>query len=242
MGRRLVTVLVMVLAAAGCKSPPDRLITADGQVVTGRLESLAEGAARISGVTLEVPRGNARVWARNGASLLGTVTVQNRTLTVTMPGGGLEMPLSDVSMILWGETAAESRVFDVPSEAGWVCTHVVVGRGDPLTVSAGGAVMTEAGVSGPDGTEKFSSSTALIPHAVGGSLVMRIGSEGVPIQVGASWTGTAPSDGAIYLAVNTLFEGAGTARGHYTAVLTAGTSPGRGMTAVLPGTRRRVSL
>ena len=242
MDKRILFFALLALAASGCKAPADRIVTGDGEIVIGRLESLGDGTARIAGVTVSVPSAPARVWGRSGSTHYGTVAVSGGTLSVRTPGGTMEMPLNSVSMILWGETTVESRVFDVPARAGWICTHLLVTPGDFITVSSGGRTLTEAGYSEPDGIEEFSSTVSLAPQAVGGSLVMRIGPEGDVIQVGSHWSGNAPAGGELFLAVNTLLEGEGASEGRYTAVVTAGSRPGRGATAIFPGGKHSFSL
>lgn len=239
---RLLAVSLILLAVSGCESPPDRIVTSDGEVVIGKLESLSNGVARIAGTEIPVPREPARVWGRNGASHYGAVEVEGGTLLVRTTAGTVEMPLKGASVILWGETSVESRVFDVPAGSGWICTHVLVEPGDYITVSAGGNAYTELGPSEPDGIDEFSSATALAPQAVGASLVMRIGPDGDVVQVGSRWSGNAAAAGEIYLAINTHPERAGTAHGRYTATLSTGPGPGRGMTAVFPGGRGRFPL
>ncbi len=242
MRNRVLIALLLGMMAAGCKAPSDRLHTSDGSVVVGRLESIAGGVVEIGGVAVSVPQGEARVWGRNGASYYGAVTLDNGTLTVRTSGGTAEMPINSVSAVLWAETSAESRVFDVPAEAGWICTHMAVSPGDFISISAGGLVSTDAGASSPDGTVRFSTSTALAPQAVGGALVMKVGAEGEVVQVGSGWTGNAPAGGEIYLGVNTHLAEGSSASGRYTAAVTAGQAPGPGMTAVFPAGKSRFSL
>jgi hypothetical protein len=240
--KRVFVALLLGMAATGCKTPSDRLHASDGSVVVGKLESIGGGVVEIGGVAVSVPQSEARVWGRNGASHFGAVTLDNRTLMVRTTGGTVEMPIRSVSTILWGETSAESRVFDVPAGAGWICTHIVVSPGDFISVSAGGTVSTEAGASSPDGTVRFSTSTALASQAVGGALIMKVGAEGGVIQVGSGWSGNAPAGGEIYLGVNTHLAEGSSSSGRYTAAVTTGPAPGAGMTAVFPAGRQRLSL
>ena len=234
--------LLAVIAAAGCKAPADRLHASDGSVVVGRIESIGDGVVGIGGVEVPVPRGEARVWGRNGASHYGAVSLDNRTLIVRTAAGAVEMPLRSVAAVLWAETSVDSRVFDVPAEAGWICTHILVEQGDFITVSAGGMVSTEAGGSSPDGTDRFSTTTALAPQAVGGALIMKVGAEGTVIQAGSGWSGNAPAGGEIYLAVNTHLAEGSTSSGRYTAAVTTGPAPGTGVTALFPAGKPRLSL
>ncbi len=240
MSKRLCAALLFTaLLAAGCKAPSDRIHTADGGVIVGKLESIRNGIAGIGGLSVQVPTGAARVWGRNGASYLGTVSMEDRVLSVNSREGTVEIPIRSVSAIVWGETSVTSRVFDVPLEAGWINTHVVVSRGDIISVSSGGTVFTEAGTSSPDGTEKFSTTTALAPQAVGGALVMRVGTEGTVIQTGSQWSGSATDDGEIFLGVNAHIPGSTVSGGRYTAALTTGSGPGAGVTVVLPAGKPR---
>lgn len=240
--KRFCATLLIAMLASGCKAPADRIHTPDGGVIVGKLESISNGIARIGGLSVQVPSGPARVWGRNGASFLGTVSMENRTLSIRSHEGTVEMRLQSVSAVVWGETSVTSRVFDVPAEAGWISTHVVVGRGDFITVSSGGSVFTEAGLSSPDGTAEFSATTSLAPQAVGGALVMRVGPEGSVIQVGSQWAGNSPADGEIYLGVNAHLPGSQVSSGRYTAALTTGPGPGTGMTAVFPAGKPRFPL
>ncbi len=242
MRKLFVTAALLVMAATGCKSPSDRLHTADGGVVVGRLESIGGGVVSIGGVSVSVPDADARVWGRNGACLYGQVSLDGRNLSVSTAGGAVELPIQSVSAIVWGETGVTSRLFDVPAEAGWLCTHVTVAQGDLITVSAGGLVSTEAGDSSPDGTAEFSTTTALAPQAVGGALVMRIGPEGGVVNVGSGWTGNAPEGGEIYLGVNAHLSDGTSATGRYTAALTTGSSGGMGITAIFPAGKSGFSL
>lgn len=242
MFNRVFIALLLGMIWMGCKAPSDRLHASDGTVVVGKLESIGAGVVEIGGVAVTVPQSEARVWGRNGASYYGAVTLDNRTLVVRTTGGTVELPIRTVSAILWGETSVESRLFDVPAEAGWICTHIVVSPGDFMSVSAGGMVSTEAGGSSPDGTERFSTSTALAPQAVGGALIMKVGADGGVIQVGSGWSGNAPTGGEVYLGVNTHLAEGSSSSGRYTAALTIGQLPGAGMTAVFPAGKPRLSL
>lgn len=242
MRNRVFVALLLMIAAAGCKAPADRLHASDGSVVVGRIESMGDGVVEIGGVTVPVPPGEARVWGRNGASCTGDVSLDGRTLIVRTAGGTVEMPLRSVAAILWPETSVESRVFDVPAEAGWICTHILVSRGDFISVSAGGMVSTEAGGSSPDGTDRFSATTALAPQAVGGALIMKVGDEGAVVQVGSGWSGNAQDTGEIYLGVNAHLAEGSSSSGRYLAAVSTGPAPGSGMTAVFPAGKPRLSL
>ncbi|MFO7625826.1 MAG: hypothetical protein R6V62_01045 [Candidatus Fermentibacteraceae bacterium] len=239
---RVFVALLLGMIWTGCKAPADRLHASDGSVVVGELKSIDGGVVEIGGVAVSVPQSEARVWGRNGASHYGAVTLDSRTLVVRTTGGTVEMPIRSVAAILWAETSVESRVFDVPAEAGWICTHILVSPGDFITVSAGGMVSTEAGGSSPDGTDRFSTSTALAPQAVGGALIMKVGAEGGVIQVGSGWSGNAPAGGEIYLGVNTHLAEGSSSSGRYTAAVTTGPAPGAGMTAVFPAGKPRLSF
>lgn len=242
MRRTVLAAALAAMAVSGCKAPSDRIHSADGSVAVGRLETIGNGAAVISGMTVQVPSAPARVWGRNGASLLGMVTLEDGVVEVETGGGSVEMPLKSVAAIIWGETGVTSGVFDVPARAGWVSTGIQVKRGDFITVSAGGTVSTEAGGSGPDGVVEFSATTSLAPQAVGGALIMRIGSDGEVIQAGSRWTGNSPVDGEVQLAVNAHLPGSPVSDGGYTAAVTAGPGLETEMTAVFPAGRTRFSL
>jgi hypothetical protein len=242
MRNRVFIALLLGMICAGCKAPSDRLHSSDGSVVVGRLQSIGGGVVEIGGVAVSVPQGEARVWGRNGASHFGAVTLDKGTLVVRTAGGTVEMPVRSVAAVLWGETSVEARVFDVPARAGWICTHIVVSQGDFISVSAGGLVSTEVGGSSPDGTDRFSTSTALAPQSVGGSLIMKVGADGSVIQVGSGWSGNAPTGGEVYLGVNTHLAEGSSSSGRYTAAVTTGPAPGAGMTALFPAGKPRLSL
>ncbi len=242
MRRTCLTVALAALVVLGCKTPSDRIHTADGSVVVGGLKTIGNGVAVIGGVTVQVPSAPARVWGRNGACLLGTVTLAKGVVEVETGGGSVEMPLRSVAAIVWGNTAVTSAVFDVPARAGWMNTHIRVSRGDFITVSAGGTVSTEVGSSDPDGVVQVSATTSLVPQAVGGALIMRIGDEGEVIQTGSRWTGNAAGDGEIQLAVNAHIPGSPVSDGGYTVAVTAGPGRGTGTTAVFPAAGTRFSF
>ena len=229
-------VLLPVLLLLAClKEPVDRIVTGDGENITGTLTALQEGTAVFeSGVSVPVPGGAARVYLRNGASCRGTVAMNDGILTVRSPRGELEYPFGSVSAVVWGADHAESLLFDVHAGAGWQNTHLEADEGDFLSVMASGSVTLQTGTSGPSGIDEFSSTAALVPEATSGELVMRIGNTAGPLAVGDSWSGQVQGGGEIFLAVNYPDQREPEVEGFYTVSITLGDGVGRGSVAIYP--------
>ena len=199
----VLSLMFMLAALNGCKRRPDRLVTAEGRVLSGRLEEVDGGTVRISGAeaTLECEVG--RVYPREGgAGCRGYITFSQGTFTVGTGQEDVEIPGDQVASIVWGDPSGETAVtIEVPAAAGWVATGMEVTSGDRLVVSATGSVSMETGACGPSGIDYFSTAMALVPGATNGQLVMSVGESG-PVAAGSSWTGDSPGSGELLLAVN----------------------------------------
>jgi hypothetical protein len=232
---RRAVLLAAVAIAASCSKQADRLVTADGQVVVGKLLALDAGVAQFKGFTAPVPAVEARVTLRGGASYRGEVAVADGMLTIDARGGAVTARLRDVSCVAWGATGASSVLLDVPASAGWLNTHVEVGEGTIISLAAGGQAAFASGSSGPEGVRQQATTTSLVPEALDGSLVARIGTEGPAFTVGTAWSGAADRSGELWLAVN--LPEAGTPSGVYTVSITAGQDPSEGPAALYPARR-----
>ncbi|MBN2587751.1 MAG: hypothetical protein JXA64_06445 [Candidatus Fermentibacteraceae bacterium] len=200
-----ITVLVLISAAcvAGCKRRPDRLVTAEGRVLSGRLESVDGGAVRISGSEIALEQDEGRVFHREvGIDCRGYVRYADGTFTIGNGTGTMEISDDDVASIIWSPPSSEARMtLEVPAAAGWVGTGMELTQGDRLVISASGNVSMETGACGPSGIDYFSTTMALVPGATNGELVMAVG-ETSPVAAGSSWTGDSPGSGELMLAVN----------------------------------------
>ncbi len=200
-----ITVLVLISAAclAGCKRRPDRLITAQGQVLSGKLESVDGGVVRISGSEIALEQDEGRVFSREGGiDCRGYIRYADGTFTIGNGTGTLEIPDDEVASIIWSPSSSEARItLEVPAAAGWVSTGMEITEGDRLVVDASGMVSMETGACGPSGIDYFSTAMALVPGATNGELVMAVG-ETSPVAAGSSWTGDSPGSGELLLAVN----------------------------------------
>jgi hypothetical protein len=169
-----------VLLLASCKEPPgDRIVTWEGENVTGQIVAMEPGRALFeSGVTVPLPSSTARVYMRGGASSRGEVTMEEGTLRVLSPYGEITCPFESVRAVVWGADGAESLLFDVHAAAGWQNTHIEVREGDFISVTGIGSVSGGTGTTGPEGSEYHSTASALVPTATNGELVMRVGEDG----------------------------------------------------------------
>jgi hypothetical protein len=232
---RRAVLLAAVAFTASCTKQADRLVTADGQVVVGKLLALESGVAEFRGFTATVPVVEARVTLRGGASYRGEVSVADGMLTVDARGGAVTARLRDVSCVAWGATGASSSLLDVPAAAGWLNTHIEVGEGMIVSLAAGGQAAFASGSSGPEGVRQQATTASLVPEALDGSLVARIGTDGPAFTVGTSWSGTADRAGELWLAVN--LPDAGTPSGVYTVSVTVDQDPADGPAALYPARR-----
>jgi hypothetical protein len=230
-----VVALPLLLALlGGCSEKLDRLITADGLVVAGRLSSVQGSTVSFADAgAVTVGSGSAMVFLREGGSLGGAVSVTDGVLTLS--GQDLRIPLNDVEMVVWADPSYEERItVEVPARDGWVRSGMEVSLGDMLTVSASGTVSMETGTCGPEGLTKFSTTTALFPGATNGQLVLTVG-ESIPIAAGSLWTGPSPDSGMVYFAVN-LPEGEPSAvsGGVFTVTALRSSGPGAGTWVLYP--------
>jgi hypothetical protein len=233
--RICLTAAVVLLAASCVESPGDRIVTGDGENIVGTIVSIEPGRVIFeSGGSVPLPVSGSRVYMRDGASSRGEVTMSDGTLRVLSPYGEVDCPFGSVGAIVWGADGAESLLFDVHARAGWQNTHLEVTPGDFVSVTGAGSVTGRTGTTGPEGSERFSTSSALVPTATNGELVMRIGEDGQPMAVGSSWSGTASEPGELFLAVTRPDDETLGVTGFYTVSITVGEGPGRGSVAVYP--------
>ncbi|OPL17960.1 MAG: hypothetical protein AVO35_07310 [Candidatus Aegiribacteria sp. MLS_C] len=202
---RLTTAVLLLVSlfSAGCERRPDRLVTADGSVLSGRLESVEGGTVVISGSRAVLDREEGRLFPRDGsAGCRGPVSFENGSFTVGSGPGATVMEAEDVGSIVWSPPSSESRTdIEVHASAGWVDTGLDLTETDRLVVTASGTVTMETGTCGPEGIEYFSTAMALVPGATNGQLVMMV-DDGSPVAVGSGWTGDSPGRGRLMLAVN----------------------------------------
>ena len=201
--------LLLVLALAGCKKPVDRIFTADGQVIAGRIAQLSQRVLVLEDSSLvRLPDGPARVHLRSGASYVGSVEITDeRKLHVNCDLGDLGFELRNVAVISWADEAASHVLLDVPACAGWLNTHVAVSEGDLISLAAGGSATMLGQVSGPEGLERMTGASSTAPEANDGRLMLRVGERGAEHTVGRSWSAESPAEGEIFLAVNSPLSG-----------------------------------
>jgi hypothetical protein len=198
-----VMLMFLLTSMSGCKRRPDRLVTAEGRVLAGRLESVEGRTVSISGSEASLECDEARVFPREGGTgCRGFVRYADGTFTVGHGESAVEMSSEDVASIVWSLPSSETMLtVEVPAVAGWVGTGMEVTGSDRLVISASGNVSMETGACGPSGIEYFSTAMALVPGATNGQLVMSVG-ESSPVATGGSWTGDSPGSGELMLAVN----------------------------------------
>ena len=235
----ILAVLFTGLLLAGCGDSEDRMVTADGLAVAGELSGIEGGIVSFAdsrSVTNEWS--TARVYLVEKASLRGTVSFGGGFFTISSGGEGQTFEADAIEMIVWSDPSAEAEtVLDVLAWDGWVDSGIDVMQGDLLTVSASGTVTMKTGTCGPEGIEMYSTTTALVPGATHGKLVMRVG-DVPPIAVGAAWIGPAPGSGDLQFAVNlpdSLPEpGDG---GLFRVVMVKSNGPGPGTAVLYPAAR-----
>jgi len=230
-------VLILLLGSTACREKLDRLTTADGMVVTGRLSTVQGGTVAFEDAApVEVGYATARVFLREGGSLGGAVSVEDGLLTIS--GSDASVPLSEVEMVVWADPSYEEEtVVTVPARSGWVPSGMHVSRGDMLTVSASGTVSVETGTCGPEGLSKYSTTTALFPGGTNGQLVLAVGGS-TPVAAGSLWTGPAPDSGMVLFAVNLpAGEPAAVSGGVFTVSALRSGGPGDGAWVLFPVAR-----
>ncbi len=195
--------VAFLLFMTGCSEPVDRMITAEGLAVTGellRIEGSVVSFTGSSSVTLD--RSSARIYLNEGTSERGTLSYSEGVFHVSSAQGSSSFKAEEIEMVVWSSPSSEAEVsLTVPAWDGWINSRIDVQEGDLITVTASGNVTMETGTCGPEGLEMYSTTTALVPGATNGQLVMRI-AESPGVAVGAEWTGPAAGSGQLYFAVN----------------------------------------
>jgi hypothetical protein len=226
--------LLALLGSSGCEKKLDRLISADGSVVAGRLESVQGGTIVFVGAPpVTAGTETAMVFLREGGSMGGSVSVAEGVLTIS--GRDTRIPMNDVEMVVWADPSYEEHaIIEVPARDGWVSSGIAASRGDMLSVSASGTVSMETGTCGPEGLSKFSTTTALFPGATNGQLILSVG-ESIPIAAGSLWTGPSPDSGLVCFAVNLPEEEpSAVSGGVYTVSALRSGGPGEGSFVLYP--------
>ena len=202
---RINTVIILTLIAvlAGCKSRPDRMITADGSVLSGKLESIEGRHIVFNNSETFVEYDEGRVFLRDsGASFRGYITCDGGKITVRTDSGEREFPVGEVKSVIWSDPSDEiTLTVAVPAVDGWVNTGLYVSEIERISIHASGTVSMETGTCGPSGIDYFSTAAALVPGATNGQLVIAVGESG-PVAAGSTWTGDSPGNGELRLAVN----------------------------------------
>lgn len=201
-GGFLFLVFVTLLLMTGCKSKPDRMITADGRILSGKLESIEGRHIVFNNSETSVEYEEGRVFLREGGSFRGYITCDGEIIRIRTNSGETEFHLGEIESVIWNSPADESTcTVDVRAVEGWVNAGFEVSDSERLVIQASGTVSMETGTCGPSGIDYFSTTTALVPGATNGQLVMAVG-ESSPVAAGSTWTGDSPGNGDLYLAVN----------------------------------------
>lgn len=195
--------LLLIMVLTGCERKPDRLVTADGHVLSGKLESINGGMVVFEGSRISLEHDRARVFLREeGTTVRGFVSYGDGEFTVNGDHGNISFDKEEVDVVIWSEPSLDtSLTVEVPASAGWVNTGIWLSPHDRLSVRASGRVSVETGTCGPSGLEYYSTAMALVPGATNGQLVLSVG-ETTPVAAGSTWSGDAPGDGQLRLAVN----------------------------------------
>jgi hypothetical protein len=198
-----ISCLLLITMMPGCRKIPDRLITAEGQVLSGKLKSIDGRHIVFEDSEVSIGYEEARVFLRDGSgSYRGYISCNGGKLTVSTASGDREFSLSDIGSVIWSSPTDEETVtVDVSATDGWIDSGIEFSDDDRISIRATGSVSMETGVCGPSGIDYFSTSTALVPGATNGQLVMIIG-ESLPVAAGSTWTGDSPGSGELRLAVN----------------------------------------
>ena len=200
---KAVVFLTLIVLLAGCKSRPDRMIIADGNVLSGKLQSIEGRHIVFDNSETYVEYEEGRVFLREGGtSVRGYITFDGGRVTVRTDSGEREFAIGEVSSVIWSDPADETTVtVQVPAVDGWVDSGISVSRNEIISIHASGTVSMETGTCGPSGIDYFSTATALVPGATNGQLVISVG-EWNPVAAGSTWTGDFPGVGELWLAVN----------------------------------------
>lgn len=198
----LFLVFAILLFVTGCKSKPDRMITADGRVLSGKLESIEGSHIVFNNSETSVEYEEGRVFLREGGSFRGYIMCDGKNIRIRTNSGEREFHTGEIESVIWSSPADEfTLTVDIHAAEGWVNTGIEVCDTERLVIRATGTVSMETGTCGPSGIDYFSTSTALVPGATNGQLVMTVGESG-PVAAGSTWTGDSPGNGDLYLAVN----------------------------------------
>lgn len=199
----VITFLALAMALTGCERKPDRLVTADGRVLSGKLESINGGTVVFENSRASLEHESAMVFLREeGTPVRGFVTYGDGGFTVTGDGGSVSFRKEEVDLVIWSDPSLDtSLTVEVPASAGWVNTGIRLSPHDRLALRASGMVSVETGTCGPSGLEYYSTAMALVPGATNGQLVMSVG-EATPVAAGSTWSGNSPGEGQLRLAVN----------------------------------------
>ncbi len=221
------TVTLFLLLTACINKPVDVLVSADGTVLTGTLQSIASGTAVFESGRVDVPD-IGRIWRLDGTTQSGPVVASDGIFSI----GTFSASSDSLYLIVWGNPDLNQESFSVDAALGWLDTGIELNQGAILSLHGTGTVVSETGTSTPDGQEKFSSSVSLVPGATSGQLVFKVGDAGQPVAAGSSWIGESPNSGALMLAVNVPLEGSLEARGVYSVVVNAAVIAGQAGTVV----------
>jgi len=197
-----VIILSVLLSIAGCRSIPDRMITADGQILSGKLISIEGQHIVFNNSESFVEYEEGRVFLREGDSFRGYISGNRSSIKITTASGVEEFPVKEIESIIWSNPSDETTTtLDIHAVDGWVNTGLEISDCERLIITATGTVSMETGTCGPSGIDYFSTSTALVPGATNGELVMAVGESG-PVAAGRAWSGDSPGNGELMLAVN----------------------------------------
>jgi len=203
----------------------DVLITGDGSILEGELKSVGEGIVVFSNGSAAVPA-EARVWLIDGSTFAGEITVSEGVVRSSLSSA----PMDSVYLVVWGNTNIIQESFSVDAGMGWLDTGIELEQGEMLSLRGEGIVVTETGVTTPEGQNEYSSSVSLVPGATSGQLVFQVGESSMPVAAGSLWIGESEGKGTLRLAVNSPLAGSTGSRGVYTVSVIAGTC------ASIPGT------
>jgi hypothetical protein len=118
-----------------------------------------------------------------------------------VPGWTLRLSTLALAAIAVCGCSKTTRV-EVPADAGWVSTGIVLNANDRVRLRAEGVVNYGMPMSGgPDGYD-HPSALALCPDVLCGALVGRIGESGTPFRLGSQRKIRTGQGGTLYLAVN----------------------------------------
>jgi hypothetical protein len=222
-----------LLLAACISAPGDVLIKGDGSILSGELETIEPGRVVFSNGSAEVSD-QARVWLIDGTTFAGGITASDGVVR----SSSSSVSMDSVYLVVWGNTDISQESFTIDAGTGWLNTGIELEPGDMLSIRGEGTVVTETGVSTPEGQNEYSSSVSLVPGATSGQLVFQVGEFAEPVAAGILWVGESPGEGTLRLAVNAPLEGSMKSRGVYTVTVNAGTN-GRspGTVAFYPASR-----